>query len=130
MPPRDEYHPPDRTWVLKFRDAFRGLRCGVHDQSSFRVHVAVAVAVLAAAGWLRAGWLEWGLLLACVTLVFTAEMLNTALEHLAKAVDRSHNSHLGNALDIGSAAVLLAALGSVGVGAVVFFSLLSAWLHR
>jgi diacylglycerol kinase len=126
-PPSDEFHPPDRTWRQKFRDAFRGLRCGLRDQSSFHVHAVVAVAVLACAAVLRATYLEWAALLLCIALVIVAEMFNTALEHLAKAVDRSRNVHLGNALDIGSAAVLLAACGSVAAGGLVLCVRFVAW---
>jgi diacylglycerol kinase len=125
--PSDEFHPRDRTWRQKFRDAFRGLRCGVQDQSSFHVHFAVAVAVVAAAAVLRASCLEWAVLLLCVTVVIVAEMFNTALEHLAKAIDRTHNPHLGNALDIGSAAVLLTACGALAVGALVLFLRFREW---
>jgi diacylglycerol kinase len=125
----DEFHPRDRTWRHKFRDAFRGLHCGLQDQNSFHVHFAVAAVVLVAAGILRARYLEWAVLVLCVTLVIAAEMFNTALEHLAKAIDRTHNPHLGNALDIGSAAVLLTACGAVAVGALVLFvRLQERWL--
>ena len=53
-------------------------------------------------------------------MVLVAEMLNTAMEVLAKAVDPDVNPHVRDALDIGSAAVLLAAAGAVVVGGIVF----------
>jgi diacylglycerol kinase len=115
----EEFHSPDRGWREKFRDAFRGVALGVHDQSSFRVHFAAAVLVLIAAALLKLDRTHGCLLILAITGVLVAEMFNTALEHLAKAVDRTRNPHLGNALDIGSAAVLLAALGAVAVGATV-----------
>jgi diacylglycerol kinase len=115
----DEYHAPDRTWTQKFRDAFRGLLLGVRDQSSFRFHFLAAVLVAMAAAVLRLERAEWALLVLCISSVLTAEMFNTALEHLAKAVDRSHNPHIANALDIGSAAVLIASCGAAAVGGIV-----------
>ncbi len=124
----DEFHAPDRSWRQKFRDAFRGVAFGVRDQSSFRVHFATAIAVLAAAAFLRLDRVQWCLLILSVSGVLVAEMFNTALEHLAKAVDRSHNPHIANALDIGSAAVLIAAFGAALVGAVVLgLRLLELW---
>jgi diacylglycerol kinase len=115
----DDFHSPDRTWRDKFRDAFRGWGFGVHDQSSFRVHFTAAAMVLIAASLLRLNRYEWALLILSISSVLVAEMFNTALEHLAKAVDRTHNAHIANALDIGSAAVLLAALGAAAVGAII-----------
>ena len=124
---RDEYHAPDRTWRQKFADAFRGWALGVRDQRSFRVHFAFAALVLAAAAVLRLSLVEWCVLIVCISIVLAAEMFNTALEHLAKAVDRTHNRHVGNALDIGSAAVLTAAVGASLVGAVLFIARLLQW---
>jgi diacylglycerol kinase len=123
-----EFHSPGRGWRHKFRDAFRGVGFGVHDQSSFRVHFAAAFAVIVAAAVLRLDRIEWCLLLLSISGVLVAEMFNTALEHLAKAVDRSHNPHIANALDIGSAAVLLAAIAATAVGAIVLgLRLLERW---
>ena len=115
----DEFHSPDRGWRQKFRDAFRGIWLGVHDQSSFRVHFAAAALVIVAAAVLQLDRSQWCLLILAISGVLVAEMFNTALEHLAKAVDRSHNPHIANALDIGSAAVLLAAFAATTVGAII-----------
>ena len=123
----DEYHSPDRSWRQKFADAFGGWALGVHDQSSFRVHFTMAALVLILAFVFRLNRIEWCLLILCIATVLAAEMFNTALEHLAKAVDRSHNLHLGHALDIGSAAVLTTAGGAALAGTVIFLHALLQW---
>ena len=125
---RERFRPPQRTWYQKFRCAFRGLRLGVRGQSSFLVHFATAGAVLAAAALLRLDRTQWCVLMLCITIVLVAEMFNSALEHLARAVDRSENRHLGSALDIGSAAVLIAAMGASVVGSLVFLSQAIGWI--
>ena len=56
---------------------------------------------------------EWCLLLLCIAGVLTAEMFNSALESMAKAITGESDPHLGNSLDIGSAAVLVASIGAV-----------------
>jgi diacylglycerol kinase len=117
---QDEDPIPRQTWGSKFRHAFNGVKLGVQGQSSFFVHFFMASAVVLAAVALDATLVDWCLLVLCITLVLSAEMFNSALEWLAKAVDTEHNPHLGGALDIGSAAVLLAAIGAVVVGCIVF----------
>ena len=77
-------------------------------------------AVLLAGAFVHLQSWQWCAVLVCIIAVFVAEMLNTALEELAKAVDLDFNPHIRDALDMGSAAVLLAAVGAVTVGAVVF----------
>jgi diacylglycerol kinase len=124
---REKLLPPQRTWYQKFRCAFRGLRLGVRGQTSFLVHFLVAGAVLLAAALLQVDRTEWCALLLCITVVLTAEMFNSALEHLARAVDRSENRHIASALDIGSAAVLTAAIGASVVGSLILVSHAAAW---
>lgn len=125
----DEDYSPDRSWRRKFRDAFRGMFWAFRDERSFRVHLFFAVAVIVAAIVCRVSNAEWCILILCITVVFAAEMFNTALEHLGKAIDRSENQHIATALDIGSAAVLVAAIGAVIVGCIVFVAHVATWWY-
>jgi diacylglycerol kinase len=106
------------------------MKAGIRGQSSFRAHFFAVGAVIAAAKALGASLAEWCLLLLCITVVLTAEMFNSALESMAKAVTDKHDSHVGNSLDMGSAAVLLASLGAAIVGAAVFVHRLGILLGR
>lgn len=124
---REEFVPAKRTWYQKFHCAFRGLRLGIRGQTSFLVHFTVAGLVLIAGAVFRVERTEWCVLVLCITIVLAAEMFNSALEHLARAVDRSENRHLGSALDIGSAAVLTAAMGASAVGCLVLVYRAAAW---
>lgn len=121
--PHNEYPPQRRTWRNKFADAFRGAKRGVRGQSSFFVHFFIAALVVAAALALQATRIEWCVLVVCITIVMAAEMFNSSLEHMARAFGDSYDPHIGNALDIGSAAVLTASIGAAVVGCVIF-------LHR
>jgi diacylglycerol kinase len=121
---------PERFWVNKFRNALRGVKEGVRGQSSFFVHFFMTAAVIVAAVILKVSLVEWCLLLLCVTGVLTAEIFNSALESMAKAITGQSDPHLGNSLDIGSAAVLLASMGAALVGSVIFIyrlGILLAW---
>jgi diacylglycerol kinase len=111
---------PKRSWSEKFGDAFRGVKEGVHGQSSFYVHGFIAIAVVAAGVGLGVSYVEWCLLALCITVVLVAEMFNSALESMAKAITGQIDPHLGNSLDIGSAAVLTASAGAAIVGAIIF----------
>lgn len=124
----DESHFTQRTWPQKFHDAFRGARIGVRRQSSFYVHFLFTAAVLVCGVIFRVSLLEWCVLLLCITVVLTAEMFNSALESMGKAITEEHQYHLGNALDIGSAAVLVASACASVVGLLVFVNRLGLTL--
>jgi diacylglycerol kinase len=125
----DDFQPTNRSWSAKFRDAFRGIAAGVRGQSSFRVHLVFAALVAAAGVVLRISRIEWRLVLLCITAVLAAELFNSALERMAKAIDRRRNPELGAALDIASGAVLVTALGAAAVGADIFLYRLGVLLE-
>ncbi|MGC4005936.1 MAG: diacylglycerol kinase [Pirellulales bacterium] len=84
-----------RGWIDKFRDALRGCKLGFRGQSSFFAHIFAAALVVAVAWVARAGRTEWCLLLICITVVITTEMLNTSIESLARAITREHHPDIG-----------------------------------
>jgi diacylglycerol kinase len=112
-------------WISKFRCAFRGVAVGIRGQRSFYVHFPMAAAVIACAVIFRAELWQWCVLLLCITIVLTAEMFNSALEHFGRLITDKYDERMRDALDIGSAAVLVASIGAAIVGAIVFLSL--AW---
>ena len=116
------------SWARKFQLAARGVVWAFRTQVNFRVHLALAVAVIAAAAYLQCSLVEWCVLALCIMTVLAAETFNTALEHLARAVTREQHEEIRNALDTAAGAVLLTALGAATVGAVVLGNRLFEWL--
>lgn len=117
-----------RTWSRKFADAFRGLGRAIRTQSSFAVHLGLAVAVVAAGAVCRVPAWEWCLLTLAIGLVLMAEIFNTAIESLARAPGSRRHPRFRDALDMASAAVLVAAIAAAIVGMIVFGPRLLAWL--
>lgn len=106
-------------WAKKFQNAFRGIPAGIRGQSSFSIHFAVAAGVLVLAKMVQCQRWEWVILLLCIGLVLTAELFNSALEHLARGLCNEHNEQVGAALDIASAAVLVASAFSAVIGLMI-----------
>ena len=118
-------HNFSNHWIRKFGNAFRGVKRGVRGESSFFVHFFIAVCVVVAAAILRMPIWAWCLLALCIATVLVAEMFNSALEHLAKAVTSDEHPEIRDALDIASGAVLLASIGAATVGATLFIARLT-----
>jgi diacylglycerol kinase len=108
-----------RGWGAKFADAFRGLVRAVRSQSSFAVHLAAAAAAVATGAFLRISAGEWSLIALAIGLVLMAEMLNTAVESLARGPGSRRHPRLRDALDMASAAVLVAAATAGIIGLIV-----------
>ncbi|NOZ41493.1 MAG: diacylglycerol kinase family protein [Planctomycetes bacterium] len=103
-------------WRRKFACALRGIAVGVRGQSSFWVHFPAAIVVVVMATWLQISRTDWLALVVCMTIVFSAELFNSAIEHLARAITREQHPEIRDALDVASGAVLVAAMGAAVVG--------------
>ena len=92
------------------------------------MHLPIALLVAAAAAILRATAVEWGILLLAIGIVLLAEMFNTALESLARALQTGPHPRVRDALDIASGAVLLASLLAAAIGLTVLGHRAGIWL--
>lgn len=115
-----EFQPLPRTWARKFGDAFRGIAAGVRGQRSFDVHLVSAILVVIAGFVLRVSWEEWCLLILCIGQVMVAELFNSALEWLARAIDTQYNARIEHGLNVASGAVFIASVSSAIVGTLIF----------
>jgi diacylglycerol kinase len=103
-------------WLSKFRYAFRGIWIGLRGQSSFWVHLPATVAVIVLAAWLDCSAWQWSVLALCIGMIWSLELLNSSIEHLARGLCHEHNEEVGKALDTASGAVLIAAITVAIIG--------------
>jgi diacylglycerol kinase len=113
---------PAEGWLGRrgrsFVHAGRGVVLLCHEPNA-RIHLLVAVLVIALGVWARISLSDWALLVLAMALVLTAEALNTALEHLADAAIPREHPLVGSAKDLAAGAVLLAAVGAAVIGLLV-----------
>lgn len=107
--------------------ALRGVDHVVRTQPNARLHLLAAVLVCAAGVYFRLGRAEWLWISVAITLVWSAEAFNTALELLADVLHPARHAGIGRAKDVAAAAVLIAALGAAVIGLLVFVPHLAAW---
>lgn len=81
------------------------------------------------AGFLaRLSRLEWCCILLAIVGVWTAEALNTAIEFVTDLASPEFSHLARNAKDVAAGAVLVAAVGAVALGLLVFGPRLLSWL--
>ena len=120
--------PQRHSWIRKFRHAGRGLVHAIRTQHSFRVHLPAAVAVFVGATLHGVSQVEWAILILCVAAVISAELFNTAIECLSRAITEDENEHIRDALDMASGAVLVVSIGALAVGCLLLLTKLAATL--
>ncbi len=103
-----------------FRHAFRGLALLVRTQHNAWIHLLATVGAVSLGFYEALSLTEWGAIVLAIALVWVTEAVNTAIEFLADEVSLERRDRIGWAKDVGAGAVLLAALASVVLGALVF----------
>ena len=116
----NEWMRPQRGRVEKFRDAMWGVVWGARGQSSFVVHALAATGVVATAALSKLDVERWCLLIICIGVVLAAEMFNSALETICRAITTKFDKHVQRGLDIASGAVLIVAITAAFVGVLIF----------
>lgn len=91
------------------------------SEPNSKIHLVAALVVISLAWFLEVSRYDWLWLVFAITLVFIAELINTAVEHLVDLVEPNYNEIAGKVKDLMAGAVLVAALFSVVVGVVVFW---------
>ncbi len=109
-----------RKRLRSFQFAWRGIAAVVRSQHSAWIHAAAAVLAVGLGFYTGLGRAEWALVTLAITMVWTAEGLNTAVEALGDAVSRDDHPMVGRAKDAAAGAVLIAAVGAAVIGALVF----------
>jgi diacylglycerol kinase (ATP) len=115
-----EERPAISSFVRGFAHAFRGIGFGLRTQRNLRVHALCTVLVMGLGIWLGLATWEWCAVLMACGAVWTAELMNTAIERLADRVTLERDALIRDAKDAAAGAVLVASIFAAGVGAVIF----------
>ena len=97
--------------------AVAGVSAALRSENSFRVHLLAAVAVLGILVWRRPIALWWAIIIVTLMVVLAAELINTAVEHLADHLHPDQHPRIKIVKDCAAASVLIASLGAAAVAA-------------
>ena len=106
--------------IQSFGFAGKGIGIVFGTETNMKIHIGVALLVLIFGFTFSINASEWISCLLCIGLVFTAEMVNTAIENLVNLVSPNHHPLAGKVKDIAAGAVLICAIISVIVGIIIF----------
>ena len=106
--------------LKSFRFAFAGIAHMLRTQHNAWLHLVATIVVVAAGFALNVGAEDWRWLVTAIVLVWTAETVNTAFEHLCDVVSPEFHASVQKSKDIAAGAVLICVIGAVIIGLQVF----------
>ena len=107
--------------VRSFRHAIAGIARMIRCQHNAWIHAGATLIVLAAALALRVTAADWCWIILAISIVWTAEALNTAFEFLADAASPEFHPLVRDAKDVAAGAVLITAVAAAVIGALIFW---------
>lgn len=111
MSPPDSTRPAGlRRLAGALRYSLQGLRAAFRHEPAFRQELAVFVVLTPVALWLDISRTEKLMLVLSMVAVMVVELLNSAVENLADKISPAHDTLIGRAKDLASAAVFLSLL--------------------
>lgn len=103
-----------------FKYAFEGIYFSIKYNRNMRIHLTVAILVILASIYFKVSAFEMGILGVMIVLVICMEMVNSALEEMVDLIINEHRKEAKIAKDVGAGMVLVASMGAVIVGILIF----------
>jgi len=114
----------NRAFQERLSFAWSGLRSAWRSEASLRTHIMMTSLLLVVLLILRPALIWWALCGVMVTLVIAAELINTALEHLADHLHPEQHPRIKIVKDCAAAAVLILSIGALWVAVIMVASVL------
>jgi diacylglycerol kinase (ATP) len=108
-----------RSRARSFRHAFSGWGYAFRTQPNAWIHTAFTLAVLIVCAWLRLPPRDFATIIVTITLVWTAELINTAIEATVDLASPNHHPLAKAGKDAAAGAVLVTAIGAILVGLLI-----------
>ncbi len=106
--------------------ALRGLRFALVTQHNFRIQIVATGACIGLGLLWRISAEDWRWAVLAIAMVLTAELINTAFEHLCDVVQPGLHASVKAAKDVAAGAVLVTSIGAAVIGAMIFWPYIAA----
>lgn len=103
-----------------FYHAAVGIIYSFISQRNMKVHTLAAIIVIAAGVICRLDRMDWGLTVVAIFMVLIAETMNTSIEKTVDLITDDFHPLAKKAKNLAAGATLLAAIGAVVLGVIVF----------
>jgi diacylglycerol kinase (ATP) len=115
--------------VRSFRHATRGIVRMVSCQHNAWIHAVATLLVVSAGFFLHLSPSDWCWIILAISIVWTAEALNTAFEFVVDVASPTFHPVVRDAKDVAAGAVLITAVAAAIIGLIIFWPHLVSAFH-
>lgn len=109
-----------KAFLNRVKYALQGWVTFFHKEANGQIQLFIAVMVIAAGFALRVSVTEWMILLSCMGVVISLEMLNSAIEKICDHVNPKIHPGIKTIKDIAAGAVLWSVVIAAIIGLLIF----------
>ena len=106
--------------TFSFKYSFEGIITTIKEERNMFIHFLIAIIVVITGVYVRLSLNEWLICLLLFALVFSLELINTAIENTVDLVTTKKNKKAKLAKDAAAGAVLIAAIFASIIGIIIF----------
>jgi diacylglycerol kinase len=117
------------AFLRSFSFAFKGINSAL-KQRNMKIFFFCAIFTILAAFFLKLNSTDWCILLLCIALVISLEMMNCAIEEIVNFISPGFHEKAGKIKDISAGAVLIASIISFIIGVLILGKYLIAFLYN
>lgn len=107
-------------YLRSIRFAINGLLYALRTERNVQIWLGVAVLTFLFSIWMEASQTELLIILLWMSLIGTAEYLNTSIEKLSDRVTLEYDEEIKRVKDIAAGATFLASIGAIISGLIIF----------
>lgn len=109
-----------RSRLKSFVFAFRGIFFAFKSGHNLWIQSLIGLLVILAGIWFDVNKTEWLILLICIGMVISAEIVNTAIEKMVDLISPDFNTKAGQIKDLAAGAVLVLSIAAAVIGLLIF----------
>ena len=110
-----------------FTYAWSGIKELLRTEHNTWIHLFLTIIVVMLGSIFNLSIGEWIALVICMTMVWTAEVFNTCIEKILDFISTEKHPQIKRIKDMAAAAVLVASVAAVIVGAIIFIPKFFVW---
>lgn|SRR5690606_2668201 len=109
-----------RRRLKSFKYAANGIKIIFQEEPNARIHLIATLLVILSGFIFQLSFFEWIIVVFCIGLVFSMELINTALERMANYISPEYHETIKRVKDLSAAAVLVSAVVAIITAILIF----------
>ena len=119
-----------KTFFISVGFALEGIKQFVFRNRNAKIQIVMAVAVITLGLAVSLSSFQWMLVLFCIGLVISLEMINSAIERYCDLITTDFHSGIKIIKDVAAGAVLVASFTSLIIGLIIYIPALVNFLNH